>query len=124
MRGRLLLPLLALLLLPACAEVQQTADRATDCVGLARDVAASGLSRTPTLEEAEQAAQRLDERIETLDDAQVREAATSLRDRLGELRDAVASADPAATQQAGEAAREAARVTADACGLPLDQFLA
>jgi len=124
MRGRLLLPLLALLLLPACAEVQQTADRATDCVGLARDVAASGLSHTPTLEEAEQAAQRLDERIETLDDAQVREAATSLRDRLGELRDAVASADPASTQQAGEAAREAARVTADACGLPLDQFLA
>jgi hypothetical protein len=54
----------------------------------------------------------------------VREAATSLRDRLGELRDAVAAADPAATQQAGEAAREAARVTADACGLPLDQFLA
>ena len=122
MRARLLL-LLPLLVLPACAEVRSTADRATDCVGLARDVAASGLDRTPTLEEAEQAAQRLDERIETLDDAQVRDAATALRDRLDELREAVASADPAAAQQAGDAAREAARATAETCGLPVDQFL-
>lgn len=114
---------LCLLALPACSQVQQTASRASDCVALGRDVAASGLSGTPTREEAEQAVQRLDERVQDLDDPDVKAAAATLRDRLRELQDAVASADPAAVQRAGDAAREAGRGAAQACSLPVDQFL-
>lgn len=114
---------LFLLALPACGQVQDTATRASDCVALGRDVAASGLAGTPTREEAEQAVQRLDERVQNLDDPDVKSAATTLRDRLRELQDAVAAADPAAVQRAGDAAREAAREAASACSLPVDQFL-
>lgn len=115
--------LLGTLLLTACSEVTATADRATDCLALARDVAASGLDGTPTVADAEAAAARLDERISQLDDGQVRDAATALRDRLRELVDAARSADPAGVQQAGEAARQAASDAAAACSLPVDQFL-
>ena len=112
-----------LLAVTACGQVADTASRASDCVDLARDVAASGLSGSPTREEAEQAVQRLDERVQTLDDPEVRAAAEALRDRLRELREAAASADPAAAQEAAESAREAAREAASACSLPVDQFL-
>lgn len=115
--------LLGAMLLTGCSEVTATADRAADCVALARDAAASGLDRTPSVADAEAAAQRLDERISQLDDAEVREAATALRDRLRELAEAARSADPAGAQRAAEAARQAARDTAAACSLPVDQFL-
>lgn len=123
MDRRLAVLVLCLLPLTACSEVQETADRASDCVSLAGDVAAAGLDSTPTQAEAEQAVNRLDERIEQLDDQQVREAAAALRDRLRELQEAAASADAAAAQQAAEAARDAARAVASACSLPVDQFL-
>lgn len=116
---------LPLLLLPvtACSEVQETADRAAECVGLARDAASAGLDRTPTVEDAERAATRLDERVEGIDDAELREQAGALRDRLRELAEAARSADPAAAQAAADRAREAARSTAETCGVPVDQFL-
>ena len=122
---RRLAPLLVLpaLLLTGCSEVQDAASRTSDCVGLARDVASSGLAQTPTREEAEAAARRLEERVEQLDDPAVREAAGTLRDRLRDLQEAAASADPAAVQAAAQQARDAARATAETCGLPVDQFL-
>lgn len=123
MDRRLALLLLCLLPLTACSEVRETADRASGCVALARDVASAGLDSTPTQAEAEEAVRRLDERVEQLDDPQVREAAGRLRDRLRELQEAVATGDPTAVQQAADAARGAARDVASACSLPVDQFL-
>lgn len=114
----LLLPLLA-----SCAQAQDVASRATDCAGLASDVASANLGRTPTRAEAEAAVDRLDERIAQLDNANVKQAATTLRDRLREVQEAARRGDPAAAQRAAAGARDAARTTAQACGVPVDQFL-
>ena len=124
MDRRRLLPLLVpVLLLTGCSEAVETATTVRDCAGLATDVARSGLAGTPTQAEAEAAVDRLDERIAGLESTTVREAATTLRDRLRELQAAAASADAAGAQAAVTAARDAARDAAEACGLPADQFL-
>ena len=121
---RLLLPLLlTALLATGCSEAQQVVGSATDCAALATDVARTGLDGVPTQEEATSAVDRLDRRVQELDDGEVRDAATTLRDRLRELQEAVRSADPAAARTAAEQARDAARDTAQACGLPADRFL-
>jgi hypothetical protein len=120
-------PALALLALPlaltACSEVSETAGRASDCAGLVRDVASAGLSGTPSVADAEAAARRLDERVGSIDDARLREATGTLRDRVDALARAARAADPAAVQAAVEEARAAARDTAQLCGVPVDQLL-
>jgi TolA-binding protein len=124
--SRRALALCALLLLPltsACAQAQDLASRAQDCAGLAQDVASSGLSGVPSQAEAEQAVDRLDNRIEQLDNDEVKQAAGTLRDRLRDVQEAVASGDTASAQQAVTEARAAARAAADECGVPVDQFL-
>lgn len=120
-----LLPLLlpVVLLLGGCAEARDAASTVSDCAGLASDIAQSGLAGVPSQAEAERAVQRLDERVQSLESDDVRDAATDLRDRLRELQEATRSADPAAARQAADRAREAARRTAEACSLPADQFL-
>jgi hypothetical protein len=121
---RLLLPvLLTGLLVTGCSEARDAVGSATECASLAADVARSGLDGVPTAAEAEEAVQRLDERVQGLKDTEVREAAGTLRDRLRDLQEAARSADPAAVEQAATDAREAARGAAEACGLPVDQFL-
>jgi septal ring factor EnvC (AmiA/AmiB activator) len=115
----LLLPLLA-----GCAEGRDLATRVEDCAGLAQDLAAAGLDRTPTQAEAEQAVSRLDNRIEQLGDEELKQAASRLRDRLRSVQEAVRSADPAAAQSAATEARDAARDVAATCGIPVDQLLA
>ncbi|MDP9466411.1 MAG: hypothetical protein M3P31_04105 [Actinomycetota bacterium] len=121
---RLLLPLLVTgLLATGCAQARDAVGGATDCASLAADIARTGLDGVPTAAEAEQAVQRLDDRVQDLQDTEVREAAGTLRDRLRDLPEAARSTDPAAVQQAVAEAREAARGTAEACGLPADQFL-
>ena len=109
--------------LSSCSEAQDLASRATDCAGLASDVASAGLDRTPSQAEAERAIDRLDERIAQLDNPEVKDAATALRDRLREVQEAARNADPAAAQRAAGQARDAARAAAQACGVPVDQFL-
>lgn len=122
---RLLLPLLLTgLLTTGCAEARDAVGGAAECASLAADIARTGLDGVPTAAEAEQAVQRLDDRVQDLEDAEVRAAAGTLRDRLRDLQEAARSADPAGVQQAVADAREAARSTAEACGLPADQFLA
>ena len=115
--------LVSAVLLTGCADARSKVTTVKDCAGLAADVARSGLAGTPTQAEAEAAVRRLDERVETLDSPEVRDAATDLRDRLRELQEAARSADPAAATMAAGRAREAARRTAEVCGLPAEQFL-
>ena len=124
MDRRLLAPvLLSLLLTGACAEARDAAGTASDCAGLASDIARSGLSGVPTQGEAEQAVQRLNERVDTLESPDVREAASELRDRLSELQEAVRATDQQPAAAAAESARQAARLTAETCGLPVETFL-
>jgi hypothetical protein len=122
-RFRLAAALLLLPLAAACAEGRDLVTRTQDCAGLAQDVAASGLDRTPTQAEAEQAVDRLDRRISELDDQALRDAATTLRDRLRDLQEAARNADPAGAQEAATSARDAARTVAETCGIPVDQVL-
>lgn len=120
-----LLPI-ALLCTGCSGAVDKAVDKATavkDCAGLATDVARTKLSGTPTQADAEQAVQRLDDRIGSLDSPAVRDAATELRDQLRAVQAAARSADPAAAQLATDRARAAAKRTAEACGLPAEQFL-
>lgn len=124
MDRRRLLPLLVLvLLLTGCSEARETVANVQACAGLAADVARSGLQGVPTQAEAEQAVQRLEDRVQDLEDGSVKDAATALRDRLRDLQQAAADADTAGAREAAEAARDAARDAAEACGLPADQFL-
>ena len=121
---RLLLPLLLTgLLTTGCSEARDAVGGATDCAALAKDIASAGLDGIPTPAEAQSALDRLDERVAGLDEGEVRDAATTLRDRLRDLQQAAAAADPVAVQTAASEARDAARDTAQACGLPADQFL-
>jgi hypothetical protein len=121
---RLLRPLLLTgLLMTGCADAREAVGGAAECASLAADIARTGLNGIPTAAEADQAVQRLDDRVQDLQDTEVREAAGTLRDRLRDLQAAARSADPVAVQQAVAEAREAARGTAEACGLPADQFL-
>ena len=94
-----------MLLLTGCSEAAETASTVRDCAGLASDVARSGLAGTPTQTEAQAAVDRLDERIAGLGSTTVKDAATTLRDRLRELQEAAAAADPAAAKTAVTAAR-------------------
>ena len=112
-----------MLLLAACAQAQDVASRATDCAALASDVAGAGLDRTPSRAEAEQAVERLDKRVDQLDNPDVKQAAIALRARLREVQEAARRGDPAAAQRAAGQARDAARSAADACGVPVDQLL-
>ena len=124
MASRTLVPLLlCALLVGGCSEARDAVTSVSDCAGLASDVARTGLSGVPTQEEAEQAVRRLDERVASLEDAEVRDAAAELRERLRELQEAARAADPAAASQAAARARDAARAAAEACGLPVDQFV-
>lgn len=122
---RRLLPLLLLpvLLTGACSDTRDAVLNAPDCAALAADVARSGLASTPTRAEAEAAVERLDERVSQLDSPAVRDAATELRDRLQELQAAARAGDAPAVQAAAEQAREAARAAAEACSVPVEQFL-
>ncbi len=121
---RLLLPLLLTgLLATGCSEAREAVGGAAECASLAADIARTGLDGVPSEAEAQEAVQRLDERVQDLEDAQVRDAAGTLRDRLRDLQEAARSADPAAVERAVADARGAARDTAEACGLPADQFL-
>ena len=114
---------LLLLLLPACGGAVDTAVKARDCAALAKDVAATGLGQVPSRAQAEEAVRRLDRRVEDLDDPEVKEAASTLRDRLQDLVDAAQRGDAARVTSAAAAARAAAQAAADSCGLPVGQFL-
>jgi hypothetical protein len=106
----------------AAQQAQQGVDKAADCAGLVGELTGidwSDVQRAPA--EAEQAAQRLDQRLREVDDADVKQAGEALRDRVRELADAARNADAADAQAALDDVEAAARRLAGACDVNVDQ---
>ena len=103
-------------------EIGQGVDKAADCAGLVGELTGinwSDVQQAPA--EAEQAAQKLDQRLREVDDADVKQAGEALRDRVRELADAARNASAAEAQQALADVEAAARRLATTCGVNVDQ---
>lgn len=103
-------------------EVGQGVDKAADCAALVGELTGinwSDVQQAPA--EAEQAAQRLDQRLREVDDADVKQAGEALRDRVRELADAAANASAADAREALADVEAAARRLASTCGVDVDQ---
>ena len=123
-RGRLAVVALVLAapVLAGCDAAQQGVDKAADCAGLVGELTGidwSDVRQAPA--QAEQAAQRLDQRLREVDDADVRQAGEALRDRVRRLAEAARSADAADAQRALADVEAAARRLAAACDVNVDQ---
>jgi hypothetical protein len=103
-------------------DIGQGVDKAADCAALVGELTGidwSDVQQAPA--EAEQAAQRLDERLRDVDDADVKQAGEALRDRVRQLAEAAQNADAADAQQALSDVEAAARRLAGACDVNVDQ---
>jgi hypothetical protein len=103
-------------------DVGQGVDKARDCAGLIGELTGvnwGDVRRAPA--EAEQAAQKLDQRLREVNDADVKQAGEALRDRVRRLADASRSADAADAQKALADVEAAARRLAGACDVNVDQ---
>jgi hypothetical protein len=106
----------------AAQQAQQGVDKAADCAGLVGDLTGvdwNDVRQAPA--QAEQAADKLDQRLREVDDADVKQAGQALRDRVRQLADAARSADAAEAQQALDNVEAAARRLAGACDVNVDQ---
>ena len=116
---------LAVPVLAACdaaQEVGQGVDKAADCAALVGELTGidwSDVQQAPA--QAEQAAQKLDQRLREVDDADVKAAGEALRDRVRQLADAAGNANAADAQQALDDVEAAARRLASACDVNVDQ---
>ena len=102
----------------AAQQAQQGVDKAADCAGLVGELTGidwSDVRQAPA--QAEQAAQRLDQRLREVDDADVKQAGEALRDRVRRLADAARNADAADVQAALADVEAAARRLASTCGV-------
>jgi predicted small secreted protein len=103
-------------------DIGQGVDKAADCAALVGELTGinwSDVRQAPA--EAEQAAQRLDQRLREVDDADVKAAGEALRDRVRQLAEAARNADAADAQQALADVEAAARRLASACDVNVDQ---
>ena len=103
-------------------EIGQGVDKAADCAGLVGELTGvdwSDARRVPA--EAEQAAERLDQRLREVDDADVKRAGEALRDRVRSLAEAARNADAADSRKALADVEAAARRLASTCGVDVDQ---
>jgi hypothetical protein len=103
-------------------DIGQGVDKAADCAALVGEL--TGINWTDVQQapaEAEQAAQKLDQRLREVDDADVKQAGEALRDRVRELADAARNASAAEAQQALVDVEAAARRLATTCGVNVDQ---
>ena len=125
LRATVLALVLAVPLLAGCdaaQQAQQGVDKAADCAGLVGELSGidwNDVRQAPA--EAEQAAQRLDQRLREVDDADVKRAGEALRDRVRRLADAAGNADPADARKALADVEAAARRLASTCGVDVDQ---
>ena len=120
--------ILAVPVLTGCEAAQQAqdigqgVDKAADCAALVGEL--TGINWTDVQQapaEAEQAAQKLDQRLREVDDADVKQAGEALRDRVRELADAARNASAADAQRALADVEAAARRLATTCGVNVDQ---
>jgi hypothetical protein len=103
-------------------DIGQGVDKAADCAALVGEltgVSWSDVQQVPA--QAEEAAQKLDQRLQEVDDADVKAAGEALRDRVRQLADAAGNADAADAQQALADVEAAARRLASACDVNVDQ---
>jgi hypothetical protein len=125
LRSTALALLLAAFVLAGCdaaQQAQQGVDKAADCAGLVGELTGihwSDVQQAPA--EAEQAAQKLDQRLREVDDADVKQAGEALRDRVRALAEAARNADAADVRQAAADVEAAARRLANTCGVDVDQ---
>jgi hypothetical protein len=116
---------LAAAVLAGCDAAQQASqgvDKAADCAGLVGELTGvdwNDVRQAPA--QAEQAAQKLDQRLREVDDADVKQAGEALRDRVRALAEAARNADAADAQQALADVEAAARRLAAACDVNVDQ---
>jgi hypothetical protein len=103
-------------------DIGQGVDKAADCAALVGEltgVSWSDVQQAPA--QAEEAARKLDQRLQEVDDADVKAAGEALRDRVRQLADAAGNADAADAQQALADVEAAARRLATACDVNVDQ---
>jgi hypothetical protein len=103
-------------------DIGQGVDKAADCAALIGELTGidwSDVRKAPA--EAEQAAQKLDQRLREVDDADVKAAGEALRDRVSQLADAARDASTADAQKALDNVEAAARRLAGACDVNVDQ---
>jgi hypothetical protein len=106
----------------AAQQVGQGVDKTADCAALVGELTGidwSDVRQAPA--EAEQAAQRLDQRLREVDDAEVKQAGEALRDRVRQLADAAGNAKAADARKALADVEAAARRLASACDVSVDQ---
>jgi hypothetical protein len=106
----------------AAQQASQGVDKAAACAGLVGDLTGvdwNAVRQAPA--QAEQAAQKLDQRLREVDDADVKQAGEALRDRVRGLAEAAGNADAADAQQALADVEAAARRLAAACDVNVDQ---
>ena len=112
---------LAVPVLAGCDAAQQASqgvDKAADCAGLVGELTGvdwNAVRQAPA--QAEQAAQKLDQRLREVDDADVKQAGEALRDRVRKLADAARNASAADAQRALADVEAAARRLASTCGV-------
>ena len=125
LRAAALALVLAAPVLAGCDAAQQASqgvDKAADCAGLVGELTGvdwNAVRKAPA--QAEQAAQKLDQRLREVDDADVKQAGEALRDRVRGLAEAAGNADAADAQQALADVEAAARRLAAACDVNVDQ---
>ena len=106
----------------AAQQAQQGVDKAADCAGLVGELTGidwNDVRQAPA--EATQAADKLDQRLREVDDADVKQAGEALRDRVRELADAARNASAADAQRALDDVEAAARRLAGACDVDANQ---
>jgi argininosuccinate lyase len=102
----------------AAQQAQQGVDKAADCAGLVGELTGvdwKDVGKAPA--KAEQAADKLDQRLREVDDADVKQAGEALRDRVRDLADAARNASAADVQKALADVEAAARRLAGTCGV-------
>ena len=128
LRGLLGLVVAAVLAVPlltgceAAQQAQQGVDKAADCAGLVGELSGvdwNDVRAAPA--KAEEAADKLDQRLREVDDADVKRAGEALRDRVRALADAARSASPADARRALADVEAAARRRASTCGVDAGQ---
>jgi hypothetical protein len=103
-------------------EIGQGVDKAADCAGLVGELTGvdwNDVRKAPA--KAEQAADKLDQRLREVDDADVKRAGEALRDRVRELADAARNASAADAQRALADVEAAARRLASTCGVDVGE---